>query len=254
MEDIIRQLLKKIGEDPTREGLKKTPERVKRSFEFLTEGYLPTALNNFLMFLGWNPGTEKEVYSMEEFIKDFSIEHIQKTDLVAFDRQKLLWINGLYIRNMPSEELWEGLQSWAKRFDVFLHGKGAGEKVVFAALDLVKDRMKLLSEYNSLVHYFFEDPEIEKEELFSFVSDEARGKEILEGFKNIFSGVSDWEVQKLDTLAHEFIAAKEYKPKEAFMTLRIALTGETATPQILDILGILGKEAVLKRLDSALKI
>ena len=55
-------------------------------------------------------------------------------------------------------------------------------------------------------------------------------------------------------LSHEFIAAKEYKPKEAFMTLRIALTGETATPQILDILGILGKEAVLKRLDSALKI
>lgn len=222
--------------------------------EFLTEGYLPSALNNFLMFLGWNPGTEKEVYSMEEFIKDFSIEHIQKTDLVAFDRQKLLWLNGLYIRNLPSAELWDELKSWAKRFDVFLHGKDADEKKVYAVLELVKDRMKLLSEYNSLVHYFFEDPELEEAELFSYVSDEARGKEILESFKNIFSEVNDWEVQKLDTLAHEFIDDKEYKPKEAFMTLRIALTGETATPQIFDILGILGKEAVLKRLDSALKI
>jgi len=160
----------------------------------------------------------------------------------------------LYIRNLPAEELWKELLNWAKRFDVFLHGKDADEKKVYAVLELVKDRMKLLSEYNSLVHYFFEDPEIEKEELFSYVSDEVRGKEILEGFKNIFSEVGDWEVQKLDTLAHEFIAAKEYKPKEAFMTLRIALTGETATPQILDILGILGKEVVLKRLGSALKI
>ena len=105
-----------------------------------------------------------------------------------------------------------------------------------------------------MVHYFYEDPEIEKGELFSFVSDGARGKEILEGFKKIFSEVKDWDVQKLDALAHEFIASKEYKPKEAFMTLRIALTGETATPQIFDILGILGKDVVLKRLDSALKI
>ena len=222
--------------------------------EFLTEGYLPVALNNFLMFLGWNPGTDKEIYSMEEFIKDFSIEHIQKTDLVAFDRQKLLWINGLYIRNMPSEELWKELQVWAKRFDVFLHGKDASEKVVYSVLDLVKDRMKLLSEYNSLVHYFFEDPEIEKEELFSYVSDEERGKEILGGFKNLFSEVKEWNAPELDALAHEFIASKEYKPKEAFMTLRIALTGETATPQIFDILGILGKDVVLKRLDTALKI
>lgn len=222
--------------------------------EFLEEGYLPTVLNNFLMFLGWNPGTEKEVYSMEEFIKDFSLERIQATDLVAFDRQKLLWLNGLYIRNMESPKLWDELKKWSGKFDLYLHGKDADSKLIYSVLDLIKDRIKLLSEYNSLSHYFFEDPEIVKDSLYSYVSSAERGHEILEGFYKMFSDLEKWDVQNCDTSAHSFIEEKGYKPKEAFMTLRIALTGETATPQIFDILGILGREAVLKRLNTALKI
>jgi glutamyl-tRNA synthetase len=70
------------------------------ALDFLQEGYLPEALLNFMMFLGWNPGTEKEIYSLDEFVKDFSIEKIQTSEMAAFDRQKLLWINGMYIRNM----------------------------------------------------------------------------------------------------------------------------------------------------------
>lgn len=238
------------------EGTKKLSKRYGSVsvYEFLSEGYLPEALNNFLMFLGWNPGTDKEIYSMAEFIKDFSLERIQPTDLVAFDRQKLLWMNGLYIRNTPNADLWEKLKGWSGKFDFYLYGKDAGEKKVFEVLDLIKDRMKLLSEYNSLSHYFFEDPEIEKDELYSYVSDEQRGREILEGFSDIFSQVKEWDVQTVDRTSHDFISEKDYKPKEAFMTLRIAMTGETATPQIFDILGILGKDTVLKRLDTALKV
>ncbi|GIW69466.1 MAG: glutamate--tRNA ligase [Patescibacteria group bacterium] len=223
-------------------------------YEFLSEGYLPEALNNFLMFLGWNPGTDKEIYTLEEFIRDFSIERIQPTDLVAFDRQKLLWMNGLYIRNTANADLWKKLNAWSEKFDFYLHGKNAEKEKVFAVLDLIKDRMKLLSEYNSLAHYFFEDPEIEKDGLYSYVSDEERGREILEGFKNIYSGVKDWSTPVIDKISHDFISKRNYKPKEAFMTLRIAMTGETATPQIFDILGILGRETVLKRLGSALNV
>jgi len=79
--------------------------------EFLKNGYLPEALLNFIMLLGWNPGTEREIFSLDEFIKAFSLERIHKSDLVAFDREKLLWFNGYYIRQLSGEELYERLVS-----------------------------------------------------------------------------------------------------------------------------------------------
>ena len=69
-----------------------------------------------MMFLGWNPGTEKEIYSLEEFVKDFSIEKIQTSEMAAFDRQKLLWFNGMYIRNMSAEDLWGRVVKWHEEY------------------------------------------------------------------------------------------------------------------------------------------
>lgn len=224
--------------------------------DFLKEGYLVDALNNFLMFLGWNPGTEKEIYSMEEFINDFSIERIQSSDLVAFDRQKLLWMNGIYIRNTPTDKLWDILKHWAEKFDIFLEGRDTPVKNALAIVDLIKDRMKLLSEYNSLTHYFYGDPPIDKNTLYSYTSAQDRGRVILKSFADTLTEISQnsWDAVTLDKTLHELIQKMEFKPKEAFMTLRIALTGETATPQIFDIIDILGKETVINRLNAALNL
>ena len=193
---------------------------------------------------------------MEEFINDFSIERIQSSDLVAFDRQKLLWMNGMYIRNTPTDKLWNILKQWAEKFDIFLEGPDTPGKNAFAIVDLIKDRMKLLSEYNSLVHYFYGDPSIDKNTLYSYTSGQDRGRDILKSFANTLKEIADssWDAVTLDKALHELIHEKDFKPKEAFMTLRLALTGETATPQIFDIINILGKETVINRLNAALNL
>lgn len=244
--------LKELG------GSKKLSKRFGSVYavEFLKEGYLPEALLNFLMFLGWNPGTEKEIYSVEEFIKDFSLDRIQKTDLVSFDRQKLLWMNGHYIREMSPQDLWEKLKTWATKFEVVLNGtdtkdKKFNEAYMISVLALVQERMKLFSEFNDFTSYFFEEPVIDKDLLVEFVSkDIAKKDEILKSFADLFESIeeSNWTRHNLETLSHDLLTSKRYKPKEAFMTLRVALTGKKATPQIFDMLPVLGKEIVVTRI------
>lgn len=244
--------LKELG------GSKKLSKRFGSVYavEFLKEGYLPEALLNFLMFLGWNPGTEKEIYSVEEFIKDFSLDRIQKTDLVSFDRQKLLWMNGHYIREMSPQDLWEKLKTWATKFEVVLNGtdtkdKKFNEAYMISVLALVQERMKLFSEFNDFTSYFFEEPVIDKDLLVEFVSkDVAKKDEILKSFADLFESIeeSNWTRHNLETVSHDLLTSKRYKPKEAFMTLRVALTGKKATPQIFDMLPVLGKEIVVTRI------
>jgi glutamyl-tRNA synthetase len=224
--------------------------------EFLQEGYIPEALVNFIMFLGWNPGGEKEIYSLEEFIKDFSVERIHKTDLVAFDRQKLLWMNGHYIRNMADEKLLETLDSWSKKFNIELSGSGKPKEFRIKVLSLIKDRIKKLSDFNSLSGFFFESNIPEKDLLVSYTESGGRALEMLEAFSQVFSGISgdNWTADNIETLSHTMLKEKNYTAKEAFMTLRIAVTCLSATPALVAVMELLGKEEVLKRIKKALSV
>ena len=214
--------------------------------DFLAEGYLPEALNNFLMFLGWNPGTEKEIYSISEFIADFSIERIQKTDLVSFDRKKLLWLNGHYIRELDTKKLWEVLDTWANKYEVKLV-KSEQQELTLKILSLVQGRMKVLSEYNSLVSYFYEKPQIDSELLHKFAADKT--EKIISEFIELYKTHESWEAGELDKISHEFIEKNGYTPKEAFMTLRVAVTGSKVSPPIFEVLEVLGKDEILARLE-----
>ena len=222
---------------------------------FLEQGYLPEAVLNFLMFLGWNPGTEKEIYSLEEFVQDFELERIHKTDMVAFDREKLLWINGYYLRNMSAIKLWEVLVAWAEKYGVDLRVGNAPQDFNVKVVELVQERIKTLSEFVVLTHYFYNDPGIDKNLLHSFAKSEERALEILQNFRDLYQKTDDanWNTEFLDDASHTLIGKHEYKPKEAFMTLRIALTGEKATPPLFELMEVLGKETVLLRLESLLK-
>ena len=220
--------------------------------DFLELGYLPEAVVNFVMFLGWNPGTEKEIYSIKEFIEDFDINRIHKTDLVAFDRDKLLWMNGHYIRSMETKELHKRILEWAKRFKKEIpeeFTKSSGVEV----LELIKERLKIFSEVPELVSYFYKDPEYDEKLLLKFAKERSKAIEILNGFKDSFKDVA-WEEAQLDKVSHDLLEKGGYKPKEAFMTLRVAVSGVTATPPIFETLDSLGKEVSLRRIDAALDV
>lgn len=226
------------------------------ALDFLKEGYLPEALLNFLMFLGWNPGGEREIYSLEEFVDDFSVERIHKTDLVAFDRDKLLWMNGHYLREMSPDELWRQLQEWSKEYEVELHALEDDDAYNVKVVSLIQERIKTLGEFVGLSHYFYHDPDLERDNLYQYVKEAGRGKKILQGFLELYSSLDEehWLAEHLERNSHLYIEKNDYKPKESFMTLRLAVTGEKATPPIFDILDVIGKDTVLRRLESALQV
>jgi len=221
------------------------------AIDFLREGYLPEAVLNFLMFLGWNPGTEKEIYSLEEFVADFSLEKVHKTDLVSFDRQKLLWMNGYYIRQLTSSELWKKVKKWAIDFDVDLGIGEADDTYMIEITELIKERMKLLSEFPALISYFFIDPTVPTEELIAF--GKGKTKDILKDFIDLYSNISVWDTSTLDQVSHEALETFGYSAKEAFMTIRIAVSGQKATPPLFEFLSKIDKETVLKRLRKSLE-
>ncbi len=238
-------------------GSKKFSKRfgAREAAAFLREGYLPRAVINFLMFLGWHPSGDKEIFTLAEFVKEFSLDRLQKTDMVAADPEKLDWYNAYYIRNTQTNPLWHEIKSWAKKYDVVLNGISFQDDFNVKVLELVKDRMQTLADYNLLTHFFFIPPVIDQKVLCSYAGNKERATEILNKFHLLFSSVneSNWTAADLDKISHKMIETNDYTPKEAFMTLRVAITGETSTPPIFDIIGILGKVDILDRIKSAVK-
>jgi len=202
--------------------------------EFLEQGYLPEALINFLMFLGWNPGTEKEMYSLEEFIKDFSIEKIHKTDLVAFDRQKLEWMNSQYIKKLSDEEFAERSLKFAP--------EGADKKILVKFAPLIKSRIKTLSELEEFIGFFFEQPKVDKKMLGN------NWKKHLEVASRVIEKISAWTLEDLNNSLTKEIDKNNFKISEFFMDLRVSITGKKITPPINDSIVLLGKKETLERL------
>ncbi|HSX39215.1 MAG TPA: hypothetical protein VLI92_01345, partial [Candidatus Saccharimonadales bacterium] len=203
------------------------------------------------MLLGWNPGTEKEIYSLEEFISAFSLERVHKTDLISFDREKLLWFNGVYIRQMSVEDLWLQIVKWAARYGVDLGIDDRDHDYITKVVAITQERLRLFSEFNELTSYFFTEPKVDKELLNKQAGSADQVSEILDGFKEVLSKIDNWNHESIDKACHEFIEQKGYKNKEAFMTLRVAVTGSTMTPPVANVLEVLGSEKVLNRISQA---
>lgn len=248
----------KTGHFPVLKEVGSTKKMSKRfgdvtAAEFLKNGYLPEALLNFIMLLGWNPGTETEIFSLEEFIRAFSLDRVHKTDLVAFDREKLLWFNGCYLRQCSESVLYDKLSAWAEKWEVDLTLELADKKKAEKVLALVKDRMKTLAEFKILVEYFYIDPKVDTKAFSSDSGDE--WKSMLTGLADKFAGVeeSSWIKENLDIIAHDFCNATGFSTKEVFMTLRLAVTGQTATPPLFDVLELLGKQSTQSRIKAVLE-
>ena len=201
--------------------------------EFLNEGYLPDALINFLMLLGWKSGENQEIYSLSEFIEKFDIESISKTDLVVFDREKLRWMNGEYIKNVDD---------LAERIYKFFDKKYDLEKIR-QICPLIKERISTLKEFESIASFFFEKPVLDHN--LKQIDQNHVKSAIL-----VLENISDWNLEDINESLMSEIKSQNYKTGDFFMTMRLAITGQKVTPPINDSLVILGKEETLSRLRS----
>ncbi len=236
-------------------GMILAPDRTKLSkrhgatavSDFIEQGYLPEAFVNFVALLGWTPSDGVEIKSLEEIIKDFSIEAISPSNSI-FEFDKLNWMNGQYIRSLPNEELTKRALKYIEKYDLTEYTKEKIEEIIAA----VKEPITVLSEITDAVEYFFgEDVECNVEALDILNASEA--KTILSKALNLANQFDYNNHEQIIEKLGEFRKSFEgIKPKTVMWTLRSALTGRLKGADLSSIISILGKEKVLHRIKKAL--
>ncbi|MFH1968134.1 MAG: glutamate--tRNA ligase, partial [bacterium] len=227
--------------------------------DYHEQGYLPEAIVNFMVLLGWNPGTEKEIFSMLQLEKEFSIEKVQKSGAV-FNVQRLDFINGHYIREKLIEKLSELCVPYLKKAGLLVVGQ-VSEGNLKKIVEVSRTRMKKLSDIVGLADFFFEDKLIYDKNLLKW--DNMKDEDIKEALllcDKILSELAGWEIKKIEKAlldgAGEFNKQKGYPlQNRGFLLwpLRVALSGKKASPSPFEIADILGKEKTLKRIKEAIK-
>ncbi len=252
--------------------------------EYKELGYLPEALNNFLAFLGWSPGTDKEIFSLNALIKEFSLEKVQKSGAM-FNTKRLDFLNGFYIRQKPINELTElciphliqnsliepefkqvqfppayGGQEIVHKFKITENKRPITFDVLSKIVSIYQERLKKLSDLPELVDFFFkEKPDYNKDLLKWKDMSEQEALRALDSSNKILSGLKEDEFnqQKLtDVLLQESEKfGKKIKDTEdrgyLLWPLRVALTGQESSASPFEIAEILGKEQTLKRINQA---
>ena len=222
------------------------PDTGETSSGYRESGYFPEAFINILALLGWNPGTEQEVFSMEELIEAFSLDRIVKAGS-RFDPEKAKWFNHQYLAKKSGEEL-------AAFFTVELERRGLEFPVTYTsrALDLIKERAFLLSDLWTQAWFFFESPTAYDEKVVRKVWKEDSGV-LLGELKESLEGVSPFTSSLIERIIKNLADARETGFGKLMNPLRLALVGSNIGPGLLDLMEVLGKQEVLQRLDRAQK-
>jgi len=238
--------------------------------EYKKAGYLPEALINMLAFLGWNPGTDKEIYGLKDLIKDFSIEKIQKGGAI-FNIQKLDYLNGFYIRRKSLDDLTNLCLPYLLEAQLITKGRNGGylilenqEKIPIDYLEKIiaiyKERLKKLSEISELTDFLFKNNlQYDKELLRWKTMGDREVSLVIDKLIKIIMEIKEknWNRKKLETILlteAEKTALELNMDKDRgclLWPLRAALSGKKSSATPFEIAEILGKEKTLKRLETA---
>lgn len=231
------------------DGKKKLSKRdgAKDVLDYIRDGYLPEAMLNFIASLGWNDGSEQEVFSVQELIEKFSLGHVQKSG-ARFDEQRLTWLNGAHIRQLPLDELYERVKDfWPPE------ATSSDDSYKKRVLSLVQERLKFFKELPELSRFFFTDLPIDDALLSAHKQlgklDKTELKKFLEMARATLAE-SDFTVDDLTGKLNNLLETTDQKPALLFSLIRIATTQAPASPGLAETLEVLGKDTSLRRLDS----
>jgi glutamyl-tRNA synthetase len=228
------------GHFPGKEGM---PERFDG---FREAGYLPEALINFLAFLGWNPGTSQEIFSMEELIKAFSIDRIGKSG-TKFDIEKAKWYNQQYLKSKDSRDLVHFLIE-----DTQKAGINTDHLDLIKICDALKERITFPHEILQDGMFFFREPEVYDENVTSKKWNSTAIDVLTEYARRIEAG-EQLTASSAKSLLDNILTEKGVKVGQVMQALRLAITGMGAGPDLMLVLEILGKERVASRIRIAVK-
>jgi glutamyl-tRNA synthetase len=241
-------------------GNKKLSKRdgAKDVLDYVREGFLPEALRNFIASMGWNDGTEQEIFTTDELIEKFSLDRVQRGG-AHFDERRLLWMNGTYVREkLSTDELYEYSRG-ENFFDTNYWPSEAGDyddNYRRRVLEIVKERLKYFAELPELTNFFFKELPVnptlitDHKQLKKLKNDELRI--LLEKTYSSFKA-SDFSTDDLTARLNELLEKTSQKPAALFSLIRIAVTQAPASPGLADTLAVLGKERSLARITKQIK-
>ncbi|MFQ3610923.1 MAG: glutamate--tRNA ligase [Fimbriimonadales bacterium] len=219
--------------------------------EFVREGYLPDAMFNFLALCGWNPGDDREILSREEIVREFSLERVSDNPFV-FHHDKLLWMNGHYLRELPKERLIELTLPYLQEAGL-LPKELTPELRAYAerVIPLEQEKMKLLSDVVSLTDFFFTDHlKIDEKAVRKWYS-EPHIPQMLEELVRRFEALEPFDTPHIEQVVRGVAEWLGVKAAEVIHPVRVALSGRTTGPSLFEMIEVLGKPRVIQRLRNA---
>lgn len=227
-----------LGED----GNKLSKRNGDASFMDLYEsGYLPNAVVNYLVLLGWSPDNNQEVFTMDELKTNFSESRISKSSS-SYDVKKLQWFNAQYIKKMADDEYLE----WIKKY--FTHDcSKKSEEWIDKLLLIYKDHLSYGKQIDELTSSFFNDEFVIDEEAKEFMTSDEIIPTVISTFKKEIESIDDWTVENISTAINNVKEKAGVKGKLLFMPIRIAASGIMHGPELADTLYLIGKDTILKR-------
>lgn len=210
-------------------------------------GYFPEAVINLLAMLGWNPGTEKEVFTLDELIENFSLDRVNKSG-ARFDPDKAKWFNQYYLKSKTNLEL-------TRLFQPLLHNKGIQKEDFFVekVVDQVKDRATFISDFWDQSYFYFEDPQSYDEKTSRKFWKEGTS-EIVQACLEILEKTEPFSSKSTEEAVKKYIETNELGFGKVMNPLRLAIVGAGKGPHLFDILELIGKENALERIRRALDV
>jgi glutamyl-tRNA synthetase len=219
----------------------------EKAMGFKEQGYLPDALINFLAFLGWNPGTQQEIFSLEELIKTFSIERIGKSG-TKFDINKAKWFNQQYLKEKTNEVLAGYLLGDLKRNNIDCTAEKAA-----SICGLMKERVTFPKDFWEEGKFFFLAPDKYDESVVNSKWN-AEASMIITQFRKALASVNTLTAENAKLLLNEVLEKNNVKIGKVLQALRLSVTGIGSGPDLMSIIEMIGKEETIKRIDKALNM
>jgi glutamyl-tRNA synthetase len=206
--------------------------------ELRDEGYLPEALRNYMALLGWGSGDDETIFSTDELVRQFSIERVSRNP-AQFDHQKLRWLNGRYIRELPVDELTERLETFT------------GRSGLRAAVEISREKMQTLTDFWPLAGFIFDGPGDDPAARAKWLGED--GRAALRRARDALEPLEPFAQDAVQAALEGLVAALEVKPKQVYQPIRVALAGRAVSPGIFETIAVLGRDETLRRIDAALR-
>jgi len=216
--------------------------------EYKREGFLPEAMANYLLLLGWSPGEDREIVSLEEAVKIFNIEDLSDVQS-KFDVQKLRWMNGEYIMASSTGKLLPLIKEYL--ISAGIDADAVGDEKISTIIDLYKMRIKTLSEFPELTECFFKDDFSVDEKGKKKFLDKEDNRENLRIFADRLEGLDDFTHENIEKICRDIAEERTLKAAQIIHPTRMAISGRTGGAGLFEMMAVLGKEKVLERLRKA---